>query len=290
MNLVEAYLTFLKTEKGSSPATISAYGTDLKLFGQFLVGRDPRFEPTNIAHWEQVSPNTIDRYVFWLQNLKFKQSTISRKVVVVRSFYNFLVSFGFTRLNPAEQRVFSYPTRQIPQILTEKVLETLFEQIKQSSAVEQARDLAMVTLLYSSGIRTSELVGLELTDIQVNSGRICLILRKGKGNERVVNLNNEAEDYLIDYLEQSRPRLLLGSEIELGLFVSCHGNRLTRAGVWFIISKHAQAVGFEKMVTPRILRHTFTARMFASGKGTAEVKELLGHVSLATTRVYQKLG
>ncbi len=276
----------MELERKCSPATLSAYSTDLRFFTTFLTGLDPNFDFSKVFSWRRVTSKTVDRYELWLQNQKFKLSTINRKLAVLRSFYNYLIAEGLLRFNPTRERIINYQPQQFSEVLSEETVEKVLEQIRTLQHKEVARDLALFTLIYSTGIRTSELVSLGLNDIRVNNGQMYLVCHGRNGTERIVALEDSVRDCLNDYLENKRPKLL-NKPAEEALFLSRQGRRLTRAGVWLILGKHAKAAGFEKKVTARILRHTFTARMLASGKCLEEVRILLGLTNSASYRLYK---
>jgi integrase/recombinase XerC len=292
--VLKRYFDYLKGERNASKYTLRNYETDLmgtrkrgagKGFFQFLI-------LNKVSNFKEVDRQTMRDYVSWLADQKIDKSSISRKLSAIRSFYRFMLREEIIDQSPIPvnasgrkgERSSLSPKmdKRLPVFLTQQ--ETL-ELIASPdlSKPEGKRDRAILELLYASGLRVSELTSLNLKDIDLETREIRTL---GKGSkERIVLIGLPAANAILEYLDDSRPKLLSGKKNE-ALFVSRYGARLIDRRMQKIIKKYASLSGVEKKVHPHVLRHTFATHMLDGGADLRVVQELLGHADLSSTQIY----
>jgi len=282
---IEEFLRFVAVEKGYSAHTSAAYRNDLSQFLAYLADRD-------VSSWQNVSRTHVLEYIAYLQEREYTSSTVARKVAAVKSFFHFLVADGVLKDDPTAS-VDSPPVdKRLPRPLSpEEMARLLAEPMKdsaKSNLPRALRDRALLELMYATGMRASEVIGLEVDAVDLEAGTVrCL----GKGNkERILPLYGRAREALSVYLESEdgRAKLLRGRD-EAALFVNHRGRSLTRQGLWLLIKKYAVAAGIEHRVTPHTFRHSFATHMLDGGAGLREVQQLLGHTNIASTQVYTEV-
>ncbi|GBD11407.1 Tyrosine recombinase XerD [bacterium HR23] len=277
---IDAFLEHLAVERGASPHTISAYCNDLHQLLDFLTAQE------HIVQWTQVDLGVLTRFVLWLMAKGYTNTTLARRVAAVKSFLHFLVREGVLTSNPAEDLGSPKTGRHLPKALSEEEVERLLDAPGKEQTPEALRDRAMLELLYASGMRVSELTGLDLRDVNLEQG---MVRCRGKGGkERVIPIHQTAVQALRAYLERGRPRLAPNLR-EQALFVNQRGERLTRQGFWLILKGYARKAGITSPVTPHVLRHSFATHLLRGGAPLRHVQELLGHASIATTQIYTYL-
>jgi integrase/recombinase XerD len=274
--LIHEFINYLSVERGLAVNTLESYGRDLRQYSEFLETDD------DDAALDSVSRNTILNYLLYLQSQGKATATIARRLAALKAFYQFLVR---------EKRIGSDPTanlespkleKRLPKVLTVSEVERLLAQPDPGQAAG-VRDRAMLELLYATGIRVSELVSLDVGDVNLEMGYIKCA---GKGSkERIVPLGSLAIQSCRDYLGGARPRLVRERE-EQALFVNHHGHRLTRQGFWKIVKKYADDAKIEKEITPHTLRHSFATHLLENGADLRSVQEMLGHADISTTQIY----
>jgi integrase/recombinase XerD len=276
---VDEFLHFVAVEKGYSEHTVAAYRNDLTQFVHHLSGE-------RISSWPDVGRAHIMNYILYLKEREYASSTVARKVAAVKSFFHFLVADGVLLDDPTAA-VDSPPVeKHLPHPLSPEDTARLLAEPARSSTPKASRDSALLEVMYATGMRASEVVGLELDAVDLEAGTVrCL----GKGEkERILPLYERAREALRTYLENGRTRLLHGRE-EKTLFVNHRGRPLTRQGLWLIVTQYAAAAGIERKVTPHVLRHSFATHMLDGGAGLREVQHLLGHASISSTQVYTEV-
>ncbi|MCD6289769.1 MAG: tyrosine recombinase [Anaerolineae bacterium] len=277
---VQAFLDYLITEKHYSANTIAAYRNDLTQFLDY-VSQPGRLPPN--AGWPDVQTSHITDYIAYLEKHDYATSTIARKVAAIKSFFRFARQAGIVADDPAvpvdSPKVKKRPPRTISQ---EQVRQLLAEPAKDESP-KGLRDRALIMLLYATGMRVTELVSLDLTDVDLATLQVRCAGRRER--ERIVPINNETARALRTYLDGGRPQLH-PSEEERALFINHRGRRLTRQGLWLIIKRYVQAVGIDDEITPHTLRHSFAIHMLHQGADVHEVQMLLGHANVSTTQAY----
>jgi integrase/recombinase XerD len=225
----------------------------------------------------------------FLLNLKergYAATTQARKVAAVKSFFDFMVTEGKVAKDPTEHVETPKVGKTLPKAISVSQARRLLEQPYQLSTQEAVRDRAMLELLYATGMRVSELVSLDLGDIDVREGFVRCF---GKGRkERLLPIHQKAIQVLMEYLDKTRPRLVHGQE-QKAMFLNRRGERLTRQGFWQKIKEYARLAGLDMVITPHTLRHSFATHMLSGGADLRSVQELLGHANISTTQVYTHL-
>ncbi|HIE39019.1 MAG TPA: tyrosine recombinase [Anaerolineae bacterium] len=273
---VEAFLEHLGREKGASVHTIVAYRNDLN---QFL----DRLAACGVTSWQEVTRQHVAGFLQWLQESAYAVSTVARKVAAVRSFFHFLVGQGVVADDPSAMVTPPQVPRRLPRSLSAEEVTRLLDGLRGGSTSKALRDRALLEVLYATGMRVSEVVGLTVGDVDLEGGAIRC---RGSGaRERTLPLTPRATEALRTYLERGRPRLVQGAGVDT-LFVNHRGQPLTRQGLWLIVRERAEMAGIRQGVTPHMLRHSFAAHLLEQGTPLQEVQARLGHANLATTQVY----
>ncbi|GIW13318.1 MAG: tyrosine recombinase XerD [Tepidiforma sp.] len=280
---IEEFLNFLAVEKNASPHTLSAYRNDLAQFTGFVERAFPGVAP------EGATKEQLVRFVEHLrEEKKYKDTTVARKVASLKSFFGFLAAEGVIGQDPTEQVKSPQVGKHLPRALTVEEVDELLEQPARRNTPEARRDKAMLELLYATGLRVTELVSLDLTDVALESDPVT-VRCVGKGEkERVLPLPLPAVDELRQYIFHVRPKLVRNRR-EQALFVNRRGERLTRQGFWLILKNYAKEAGLDTAITPHTLRHTYATHMLAGGMPLRYVQDALGHASISTTQIYTHL-
>lgn len=274
--VIEEYLSFLQVEKGLAENSVRAYQTDLRHFSNFL--------KKNKLSFFQVQRGDIASYINELGEKTYAPRTRARKISALRNFYDYMFEEKYIEENPCAYLSSPKIPQNLPEILSEQEVLALIKAPKLDKPTGY-RDRAMLEVLYGSGLRVSELVGLNVGDIDQIGFVRCL----GKGDkERIIPLGEHALKATEKYLDYARPRLLKNQR-ELALFLNSRGTRLTRQGFWKIIKKWAISAGIEQEVSPHILRHSFATHLLRHGADLRSVQEMLGHADLSTTQIYTHL-
>ena len=265
---------YLTNQKANSVNTRESYLRDTLYFLEYLsdTGTDPL----------QADEQTVQGYVDHLHELKRSPTTISRNLASVRCFYKFLIFRGLVENNPAKGIKLEKTVKKLPQVLSGEEIELLLAQ-PDITEPKGCRDKAMLELLYATGIRASELINLNIKDLNLRSG--VLYCRGSKG-VRSIPVYPSAVVAVSDYIYRMRG-LITGPESGNALFVNLNGGRLTRQGFWKIVKGYATEAGITKEITPHTLRHSFAAHLISSGADIQAVQTMLGHADLATTLAYQ---
>lgn len=270
------YLNFLKNTKKSSDNTIQAYKRDLNFFFEYL--------KKNNLEYLNVEYDDIQKYIEELNNEGRKAASISRRLATLRSFYGYLLKKKLIKTIPTNKVNTPKVEKKAPMILTADEVEILLSQPK-SDDLKGIRDKAMLEFAYATGMKVSEIINLDLKDVNlVDSYVVC---NEGY-SKRVVPLGRISKEALVEYLDNSRP-YLLKTEDEKPLFVNVMGNRLTRQGFWKIIKQYQEQAHIEKEITPHVLRHSFATHLLQNGADMRAVQTMLGHTDIASTQVYMKL-
>ncbi len=274
-SLIQEFIDYLGHEKGLATNTLESYSRDLKQYYGFLSG------DTQIP-LESASQSTIVAYLMFLRKQGKATATIARRLAALKAFYQFLVKENYVANDPTGELSSPKLERKLPKVLTVDEVERLLSQPDFSHPAGK-RDKAMLELLYATGIRVSELVNLDVEDIDLQEGFIRCV---GKGSkERVVPIGEMAVVALRSYLENARLRLIAEPK-ERAVFVNHHGRRLTRQGFWKIVKKYAQQAFIRKEITPHTLRHSFATHLLENGADIRAVQEMLGHADISTTQIY----
>jgi integrase/recombinase XerD len=269
---VRSYLHFCRTEKGLAANSLASYRRDLTQLGSFLDGQAAA----------DTTLETLRRYLDHLRANGLANRSIARQVTALRGFFAFLVEEGEISANPAELLVAPKIGTSLPKYLEHAAVDDLLEAPPADSATG-CRDRAMLDLLYATGLRVSELIGLRIADLDETGGTVRVT---GKGNkQRLVPVGSEAIASVREYCLARRPALLKG-KVSPYLFVTARGTRMTRQGFWKLLRGHGKRVGIFRKLSPHVLRHTFATHLLEGGADLRSVQTMLGHVDIGTTQIY----
>ena len=284
--VLQTFLVFLKSEYRYSDNTVAAYRNDLTQFYDFLQNDLNR----DLSSWSEVTPEIINEYVYDLQHRKkpYAPSSIARKVAAVKSFFNYLHARDMIPNNPTEQIESPKVEKRLPKTLAAKEIEELLQAPVQGNTPKHLRDTALLNMLYATGMRVSEVVFLQMDDVDLGNNLLLVTVREGEGRSREVPLNKEMHKILEVYLAEGRPYLVKDPK-ETALFLNHRGQQLTRQGLWLIIKSYAREAELSSEVTPHTLRHSFAAHKLNTGSDLEEVQKLLGHANISTTQIYSQL-
>ncbi|MBA7600812.1 Tyrosine recombinase XerD [subsurface metagenome] len=281
---INSFLNYLTVEKGFSVNTLDAYRNDLQQLASFA-GEEAAKQGL-ISSWENFSRQTMLSYMLNLKERNYAATTIARKVAATRSFFGFLKSEGIIKTDPTENMSSPSVGKSLPKPITISQVRQLLEQPAKLNTVEAKRDKAMLELLYASGMRISELVNLNLGDVNTDEGFVKCF---GKGHkERIVPIYEQAARSVQEYIAETRPKLAHKKD-GVALFLNPRGDRLTRQGFWQKLKEYAKSAGLDAKISPHTLRHSFATHMLSGGADLRAVQELLGHANISTTQVYTHL-
>lgn len=275
MDYIAEYSAYLTGEKHASQNTVSSYLRDVTQFSEYLE------EHYGGCALTDARGEMIQGYMKWMQGRGKSAASITRFLASIKSFYNYLVSVDAVDANPARGLSAGKTERKYPEILTNKEVELFLEQ-PQCVDAKGYRDHAMLELLYATGIRVSELISLDLQDLNLAAGFIHCA---SKGKERIIPLYHVAVKALQDYVKDVRPQLIADSG-EQALFVNMNGERMSRQGFWKIIKYYQEKAGIEKDITPHTLRHSFAVHLLENGADLRSIQEMLGHADISSTQIY----
>ncbi|HVT03321.1 MAG TPA: tyrosine recombinase XerC [Thermoanaerobaculia bacterium] len=285
-NEIGDFLDYLTYERNVSINTVSAYRDDLESFISFLVN-DYTNSPREALDLRAVDHLTIRAYLAHLARRRLARSSIARHLSSLRSFFRFLIREGVVVQNPARSVATPKREKHLPEVLQGSEIEILFEQPDLDDALG-VRDRAWLELLYASGLRVSELTGIDLDDIEL---RAKLVKVHGKGaKERIVPFGSKAHAAIAAYLPiRSKLREKSAEEEEQPLFVNHRGARITPRSIRRILDRYVRDASLRTGISPHSLRHSFATHLLAAGADLRSIQELLGHVSLSTTQKYTHL-
>jgi len=272
---MDQYHSFLVIEKGLSAKTIAAYSTDMIRFGRFL-------ETKNVRAVAAIDTGMILAYLIHLRDQGLSARSRARHLVTLRGFFKYLTHTGVIDENPAQRIDLPKTGLHLPDVLTLAEVTALIDAPDREKP-EGLRDAAMLELLYGAGLRVTELIGLEMTGINLEAGFVRVF---GKGaRERVVPVGRLALGAIGNYLKRSRP-LLLKARSSPYLFVTRRGSAMTRQGFWHLIGRYGRMARLKKKITPHSLRHAFATHLLEGGADLRAVQMMLGHADIATTQIY----
>jgi integrase/recombinase XerD len=274
------FLAYLEVEEGLARNTLASYRSDLLQFGAFLAGRG--------ATAESAGPADVADFLTELatgEGPAAAPATVKRKVACLRSFYKHLRREGMRDSDPTAGVSSPRRGQKLPAVLGRAEVQRLLDQPKGTGAIA-LRDRAMLELMYASGLRVSEAVGLDVSSVDLEAG---LLRARGKGSkERMVPVGGAAVGAVRNYLARGRPHLV-GARVQPRLLVNFRGGPLTRQGLYKILGGHAQSAGLAGKMSPHTLRHTFATHLLAGGCDLRSVQEMLGHADVSTTQLYTHL-
>lgn len=268
----------LRVEGGLAANTLEAYRRDLAKFQLYLSKHGRRMDAA-------ISPQVAVGFLSSLKQEGLAAASIARVMSALRGWFRFLTCEHIVDTNPLRNLAKARRPVRLPKTLTMQEVTALLNLPIRPTA-EDHRDRAMLELLYASGLRISELIGLSLSQVDLSLGSLRVL---GKGSkERIVPMGQAARDALSDYVEQSRPLLLKGRSAR-AVFVSRRGNALTRQGCWKLVRQRARRAGIAKAISPHMLRHSFATHLLEGGADLRAVQAMLGHASIATTQIYTQV-
>lgn len=283
-NALQSFIDHLTIERGLSLNSTSAYRRDLTKFGRFLA--------ENSLDFEKLTEIEITNFEVWLKQAQLSINSINRNISALKSFYKYAAQ-EFSTSNPVSAVASSKVPRRLPKALTIKEVTSLIDATKREGDPISLRDHAIVELLYGTGARVSEIVGIDVNDFaqgEVEGNPITTLKLRGKGSkERIVPLGSFAKLAVDEYLVRIRPNLLTKSKsarAETALFLNQRGSRLSRQSAWQVISDAADATGLSGKVSPHVFRHSYATHLLDGGADIRVVQELLGHASVTTTQIY----
>ena len=274
--LLAIYEDYLKTEKQASANTVSSYLRDVHQFAEVMVGKG--------LDLTQVVTREVEDYANSLMKQGKSPATVTRSVASIKSFYTGMMVKGYVGGNPAKGVSPAKVERKLPQVLTSKEVELFLEQ-PECTDLKGYRDRAMLELLYATGIRVSELIELDVDNLNLPGGVLKCF---SKGKERIIPLYPAAIRALSEYINDVRPQLV-DSVDDAALFVNMSGERMSRQGFWKLIKFYQEKAGIQKDITPHTLRHSFAAHLLENGADLRSIQEMLGHADISSTQIYSKL-
>lgn len=274
---LEMYEEYLRDVKKASDNTLSSYSRDIRQLGEYLTGHTD-------DDYITAGEDELTEYTVWMKSQGKSIPTIARSIASIKNFYKFLLSKSLVEENPTGGLVPEKSEQKLPQILTGKEVELLLEQ-PECTDLKGYRDRAMLELLYATGIRVSELITLEISDVNIAAG---IIRCRSHDRERVIPIYPAAVRALKEYVEFIRPQMLASPD-ETTLFVNVSGEKMSRQGFWKIIKTYQTKARIEKTITPHTLRHSFAAHLLENGADIRSIQEMLGHADISSTQVYSQL-
>lgn len=274
---IELFESFLKIEKKASANTLSSYMRDIHQFAAYQ-------ENNGGSPISDASEEELAEYIEHLRQAGKSVATVSRNIASLKNLYSYLTLNRMIERNPSTKLVPEKSTQKLPQILTSKEVDLLLAQPECIDA-KGYRDRAMLELLYATGIRVTELIDLNITDVNLAEG---VIRCHSRDKERYIPMYPKAVKALSDYLELVRPQMIAMPDEE-ALFVNVGGERMSRQGFWKLIKHYQKKAKIEKEITPHTLRHSFAAHLLENGADIHAIQEMLGHADISSTQVYSQL-
>lgn len=271
---VDRFEQYLREVKQASENTVQSYRRDLMQMITYLEGKE-------IREAAKVTKTSLHGYILHMEEQGKAATTISRMMAAMKAFFNYECMQACIRRNPAESLHAPKVEKKAPVVLSVDQVSALLAQ-PSGQTPKEIRDKAMLALLYATGIRVSELIGIQMEDINMNIG--FLVCRDGE-RERTIPFGRSAKAALEEYLEHARNELLRGKGSDY-FFVNCTGGAMSRQGFWKIIKYYGEKAGIEEDITPHTLRHSFAAHLIARGADMRAVQTILGHSDMATTQMY----
>jgi len=272
---LDLFLVHARVEKGLAANSVEGYARDLRRYLDDLAKQ-------GLGEWTEVRREHLLAHLDHLLRRGISARSQARALSAIRSLHRLLVSEKIANVDPTEDVDGPRGGRKLPQLLSRAEVDALLAAPSPRTAAG-ARDRAMLELLYATGLRVSELVGLSVNDVHLETR---MLLARGKGSkERIVPVGAPAARALRAYLEGSRPRLLKG-RVSKDLFVTPRGARMTRQGFWKLLGRHARAAGIARRISPHKLRHSFATHLLAGGADLRAVQAMLGHADISTTQIY----
>lgn len=273
-HLINEFMEYLQNEKNISGNTELSYRRDLKKMAAY-------FDQAGVQKMEEVTEADLKVYLGEMRKEKFAPATISRNIASIRAFFHYLLKKGIIREDPSEYLKAPKIQKKTPEFLTVEEVDRLLRQ-PSSETGKGIRDKAMLELLYATGMRVSELLNLQIEDINLSFG---YVICHDSEKERVLPIGNVSRDALVRYMDKAR-KLFVKDTKETALFTNCSGKAMSRQGFWKVLKGYAEAAGIHRDITPHTLRHSFAVHMLQNGADIKSVQEMLGHSDISSTQVY----
>ena len=272
---IKLFLEFLQNEKKLSDNTLQSYKRDILQFEEYV--------EKHRINYAKMNQEDIKTYLSHLQELGKKSSTISRNLASIRSFYQFLMRTRKVKHDPTDDVQSPKVEKRVPSVLTSQEVELLLDQPKDVD-LKGTRDKAMLEFAYATGMRVTEIISLNIEDVNLEQG--FAICRNGS-KQRNIPLGSLSLKALQEYIEEARP-ILIKDEKEKALFVNVNGKRLTRQGFWKIVKYYKEQAHITKDITPHVLRHSFATHLLQNGADLKAIQTMLGHSDISSTQVYMQ--
>ena len=272
---VKLFLDFLKDDKKLSDNTLQSYRRDIEQYEKYV--------SDNKINYLKVTEETILEYMEYLREENKKESTISRSLASIRSFYQYLIRVKKIKKDPTMTIESPKISKRTPNILTSKEVELLLDQPKDVD-LKGTRDKAMLEFAYATGMRVTEMISLDIDDVKLDEGYVVC---RGRSKSRNIPLGSMSLKALKEYIDDARP-YLIRDESEEALFVNVNGTRLTRQGFWKIVKYYKEQAHIEKDITPHVLRHSFATHLLQNGADLKSIQMMLGHSDISSTQVYMQ--
>ena len=272
---IKLFLEFLENDKKLSSNTLQSYKRDILQYQDYI--------EKNRLNYSKISYSDIDKYFEYLKSENKKTSTISRNLATIRSFYQFLVKIKKIKKDPTQGVHSPKVEKKVPNILTSKEVELLLEQPKDMD-LKGIRDKAMLEFAYATGMRVTEIISLNMKDVNLSESYV--VCHAGS-KERNIPLGSLSLKALQEYMEKARPILIKDEKVD-ALFVNINGKRLTRQGFWKIVKYYKEQAHITKDITPHVLRHSFATHLLQNGADLKAIQTMLGHSDISSTQVYMQ--
>lgn len=272
---VKLFLDFLKDDKKLSDNTLQSYRRDIEQYEKYV--------SDNKINYLKVTEETILEYMEYLREENKKESTISRSLASIRSFYQYLIRVKKIKKDPTMTIESPKISKRTPNILTSKEVELLLDQPKDVD-LKGTRDKAMLEFAYATGMRVTEMISLDIDDVKLDEGYVVC---RGRSKSRNIPLGSMSLKALKEYIDDARP-YLIRDESEEALFVNVNGTRLTRQGFWKIVKYYKEQAHIEKDITPHVLRHSFATHLLQNGADLKAIQTMLGHSDISSIQVYMQ--
>ena len=272
---IKQFLDFLQNEKRVSMNTLQSYSRDIHQYESYL--------SQNRINYVKVDCHKVNEYLKHLQEIGKKTSTISRNLASIRSFYQYLIRIKKIKHDPTENIQSPKVEKRVPSVLTSEEVETLLSQPKDVD-LKGTRDKAMLEVAYATGMRVTEIISLNVEDVNLEEGFISC---KSANKQRNIPLGSISIAALREYINDARP-IMIKDDKEEALFVNVNGKRLTRQGFWKIVKFYKEQAHITKDITPHILRHSFATHLLQNGADLKAIQTMLGHSDISSTQVYMQ--
>ena len=273
---LKLFFDFLENDKKLSDNTLQSYKRDLKQYNEYI--------ESNKINYSKATEEDMKGYIKSLQEIGKKPSTISRCIASIRSFYQYELKNKKVKNDPTNSIQSPKIEKRVPSVLTSQEVELLLEQPKDVD-LKGVRDKAMLEFAYATGMRVTEIISLNISDVNLEEGYVVC---KGRGEKnRTIPLGKMSSKALKEYVEEARD-ILVKDETITALFVNVNGKRLTRQGFWKIIKYYKEQAHINKEITPHVLRHSFATHLLQNGADLKSIQTMLGHSDISSTQVYMQ--